>query len=99
MLVRKAANEGTWVCLQNCHLALSWMGQLEALTEEIDTMGPKPGFRLWLTTMPSSGFPVPVVQRSVKIANEAPRGLRANLLRTYRQVRSPVTHTDSCSGN
>ena len=86
-LIRKGCASGRWVCLQNCHLYLSWMPHLEALVEEIPSMvEPQSTFRLWLTSYPTDQFPVPLIQCSVKMSNEMPRGLRANLLRTYRQL-------------
>jgi dynein heavy chain len=74
---------GDWVCLQNCHLFASWMGELEKIQETQDEGSMHPEYRLWLTSEPSKAFPVPVLQSGIKLTNEPPRGLRANLTRTY----------------
>ena len=61
-LIKLGWDTGDWVCLQNCHLATSWMGKLESIQESQDPNKINPDYRLWLTSMPSLTFPVPVLQ-------------------------------------
>ena len=82
-LIKEGKEQGRWVLLMNCHLYVSWMNQLEKEVEDIDAQKTDPNFRLWLTSMPSEKFPVSVLQNGVKMTNEPPAGLRANLRTTY----------------
>jgi dynein heavy chain, axonemal len=75
------------VCLQNCHLAVSWLGVLERIQESQVEADTHPDYRIWLTSMPTNKFPVPILQNAIKITNEPPKGLKANLKRTYNEVK------------
>ena len=99
MLMSQAQKNGDWVCLQNCHLASSWMLKLE---ERVEEMSKNNGtvhedFRLWLTSMPSMVFPVLVLQNGIKLTNEPPKGVKANVARTFNEMTHE--HHNSCSSS
>lgn len=85
-LIREAQSTGGWVCLQNCHLSASWMPELEKIQETQDANLTHADYRLWLTSMPSNAFPVPVLQGGLKLTNEPPKGLKANMTRSLTDI-------------
>ncbi|XP_046489725.1 dynein axonemal heavy chain 6 [Neodiprion pinetum] len=83
-LVIRGTKEGYWIFLQNCHLATSWMLSMEKLVISIaeESEEVHQDFRLFLSSMPSVSFPVSILQNSVKVTNEPPKGLKANIKRS-----------------
>eukprot|EP00644_Phytophthora_capsici_P009072 jgi/Phyca11/526027/estExt2_fgenesh1_pm.C_PHYCAscaffold_60111 len=69
--IAEAIDNGTWVCLQNCHLSEITPDRVHA------------SFRLWLTSEPTRAFPSYILQHGVKMTNEPPKGMRANLKGSY----------------
>ena len=62
------------------------MGELEKIQEKADPEAIDPAYRLWLTSDPSPHFPVPILQSGIKLTNEPPKGLRANMARTFNDL-------------
>lgn len=102
-LMDAAAKIGDWVFLQNCHLAASWMIRLEEIVKKRseNPYEVHEEYRLFLSSMPAKTFPIAVLQNSVKVTNEPPKGLRANIKRAFNEM-SPQffeTHGRDCLWN
>jgi len=72
---------GGWVILQNSHLGIGYMSELEDVllkSPEIDE-----DFRLWITCEITPRFPIGLLQICIKVTLEPPAGLKAGLYRTY----------------
>jgi len=72
---------GGWVILQNSHLGIGYMCELEDVilkTPEIDE-----DFRLWITCEITQRFPIGLLQICIKVTLEPPAGLKAGISRTY----------------
>ncbi|XP_052801261.1 dynein axonemal heavy chain 10-like isoform X3 [Mya arenaria] len=83
-LLDTAVSRGQWLMLQNCHLLVKWLRDLEKQLEKLNK--PHPDFRLWLTTEPIMSFPIGILQRSLKVVTEPPNGLKLNLRNTYHKI-------------
>lgn len=95
-LIESGRKDGDWVLLQNCHLFKSWMPVLENIVnkfeEEQDDCHDE--FRLFLTSMPVNYFPVSILQNGLKLTTEPPRGIKANLKRSYNDMSEELfTHS------
>jgi len=80
-LVANYMEVGGWVLLQNCHLALSYMPELQEMIT--DTPNVHDSFRLWITSDEHPEFPINLLQASLKFTNEPPQGLKAGIKRTF----------------
>jgi len=77
--------DGFWVILNNCHLSLEFMAEME------DILNPKgvevhEQFRLWITCQENKEFPLGLLQMAIKVTTEPPKGLKAGLARTYQTM-------------
>ena len=73
-------------------MAISWLPRLETIAEEIALEAEKkkvnPEFRLWLTTFSIENFSRFLLQESVKITKDPPKGVKSNVLQLYESVNS-----------
>ncbi|NWI20364.1 DYH9 protein, partial [Crypturellus soui] len=78
-----AAKEGHWVILQNIHLVAKWLSSLEKKLEQ-HSEGSHRDFRVFISAEPAPSpdshiIPQGILENSIKITNEAPTGMHANL--------------------
>ncbi|UYV67054.1 DNAH9 [Cordylochernes scorpioides] len=78
-----ASRKGHWVILQNVHLVKNWLPTLEKKLEQY-SLGSHDSFRVFVSAEPA---PIPaahiipqgILESSIKITNEPPSGMLANL--------------------
>ncbi len=81
--MEKAYANGHWVVLQNVHLVKLWLPILEKKIEE-QSEGAHENYRLFLSADPAPSpashiIPQSILETSIKITNEPPTGVHANL--------------------
>jgi len=88
--LEQAHRNGDWVILNNIHLMPRWCVELEKKMDEFALAGSHQKYRLFLTSAPSSPaaaadmrIPIGILNRSIKLTNEPPAGLKANVKRAF----------------
>merc|ERR1711865_114272 len=81
--LEQAHRNGHWVVLNNIHLMPKWCIALEKTLDEYALEGSHKAFRVFLTSDPNNGIPIGLLNRSIKLTNEPPAGLKANLKRAF----------------
>ncbi|KYN05431.1 Dynein beta chain, ciliary [Cyphomyrmex costatus] len=81
--IDEAATNGHWVVLQNIHLVKKWLPLLEKKLE-MAAEGSHSDYRMFMSAEPAStpaGHIIPqgILESSIKITNEPPTGMQANL--------------------
>ncbi|XP_041975803.1 dynein beta chain, ciliary [Aricia agestis] len=79
----EALKKGHWVVLQNIHLVKKWLPSLEKKMESF-ALGCDAQFRLFMSAEPAATptahiIPQGILESSIKITNEPPTGMQANL--------------------
>lgn len=71
------------------------MPQLEILVAQlVENMEVNSNFRLILTSMPVDYFPQSILQSGLKMTTEPPRGIKANLQRSYSNIVTSETYNE-----
>ncbi|XP_057668614.1 dynein beta chain, ciliary [Diorhabda carinulata] len=78
-----AAKNGHWVVLQNIHLVKKWLPALEKKLEQY-AEGSHPNYRVFMSAEPAASasahiIPQGILESSIKITNEPPTGMQANI--------------------
>lgn len=76
-------NEGHWVFLQNIQLMPDFLKDLEKRLDQYALQGSNPSFRLFLSSDPVKTIPIGLLERSIKLTNEPPQGLKPNMKRAW----------------
>jgi dynein heavy chain len=82
----EAAKNGNWVMVQNVHLMTEWMKDFERQLEICQDDDPHPDFRCFISSEPppmdhQEIIPESILQNAIKVSNEAPTNLKANMRR------------------
>jgi dynein heavy chain len=71
---------GHFVVLNNVHLMPKWLKVVEKKIDEFAIQGSHPNFRIFLSSDPSKSIPIGLIERCIKLTNDPPSGLKANLI-------------------
>lgn len=84
--IKNGRKEGQWVYLANIHLSTSFLKELEVIIEVFTKENTHDNFRLFLSANPSDRFPISILQNSLKVTTEPPRGIKKNMLKIYNNI-------------
>ena len=98
-MLEECAKEGKWIMLQNLHLMSKWIKRFENDLERVSQTA-HPNFRCFISSEPPplptlDIIPEPILQASIKVSNEAPQDLKANMKRAFGNFNQ--ARLDSCS--
>lgn len=84
--LKSAATNGNWLMIQNVHLMTDWMREFERALEVAVDDDPHVDFRCFISSEPPGLpqmeiIPESILQNSIKVSNQAPQDLKANLRR------------------
>jgi dynein heavy chain len=75
--------DGLWIFLQNIQLMPDFLKELEKKLDAYAMEGSNQSFRLFVSSDPVAGIPIGLLERAIKLTNEPPQGLKANMKRAW----------------
>ena len=83
--IEEGNKEGHWIMLENIHLMPTWLLELEKILDgyQAEAGAGNQNFKLFLSADPSPNIPIGILDRSIKLTNEPPQGLKANMKRAW----------------
>jgi dynein heavy chain len=69
-----ARERGEWICIQNAHLAESFLQELEEMIHSFESC--HGNFKIWITTEPTDAFPMGLLHTGIRVTCEPPSGIR-----------------------
>jgi len=73
--IKNGFRDGFWVILNNCHLTLEFMAEMEEILKPKVGQEVHENFRLWITCEPNKEFPLGLLQMAIKVTTEPPKGI------------------------
>lgn len=83
--IRRAAAQSDWICVKNVQLVPDW---LKLLSDELQSLTLRDGFRLWLVCDSIKSFPAALLSRCNKVLYEAPNSIKSKVQRLIQQWRT-----------
>jgi dynein heavy chain len=75
-----AMQRGDWVCVQNAHLSVGYLKELEEERQKWGETECNDAFRLWITTEPTNEFPIGLLHGGTRITCEPASGIHDAIL-------------------
>lgn len=80
--VKRAAENGSWICIKNVQLVPNWLNELN---EVLQTISYQNGFRIWLICDSIRYLPQTLLNKCNKVLHEAPNSIKSKIQRLIQQ--------------
>lgn len=87
--IEEGKTNGNWVLLENIHLMVDWLKELNKIIDEIASGGGGSSsyinnkFRLFLTTDACPDIPISIMERTILTIIEPPAGIKPNMKKAW----------------